>query len=455
MPKFTPALSPNEPDPALLDLHGRCGRVGLAAVEAVALLSLSGFLVPAVGRFLESSGHLMNPLDALCAVVAAVGLQLSAPNHGLRSRLAGFLLACLVLLLGGSTFAARFIQIYLGIRRAALQASYPLPAQSIDVFIALAFALLGVTLLLIQTQRRIAVRVADILLIVLGFLAVVLVSGYLFHFLEDPRPLPRDIAPETLFCIALLSLVAFLRHEQSGIFAVFLGRGIAGSIARFAAPILMFLPFVREGFRIFFLGTGPIPPSFFSAVLASIASFFSMCLLLYIAWRISKMESEIHALSLRDELTDLANLRGFRLLAEQALRMSRRAHVPFSLLFIDLDRLKDINDTFGHAVGSNILSDTGKILHATFRESDIVGRVGGDEFAVAGQFSRAAITVAVHRLHEAIAQRNAHYAKEPYLSLSLGHVTCDPDATDTLDELLAKADFAMYEDKRHNKSRTA
>ena len=167
------------------------------------------------------------------------------------------------------------------------------------------------------------------------------------------------------------------------------------------------------------------------------------------------MESEIHALSLRDELTGLSNLRGFRLLAEQALRMSRRSHVPFSLLFIDLDNLKEINDSFGHTVGSSILSDTGKILLATFRESDVLGRVGGDEFAVAGNFSQAAITVAIHRLRDSVAQRNGRAGQEPYLNLSLGHITCEPDSQETLDELLEKADFSMYEEKRRKKSRTA
>jgi len=92
---------------------------------------------------------------------------------------------------------------------------------------------------------------------------------------------------------------------------------------------------------------------------------------------------------------------------------------------------------------------------ATFRESDVLGRVGGDEFAVAGQFSQAAITVAVHRLREAIAQRNARIAKEPCLSLSLGHVTSEPGAEESLDDLLDKADLAMYEEKRLKKSRTA
>jgi diguanylate cyclase (GGDEF)-like protein len=309
---------------------------------------------------------------------------------------------------------------------------------------------------LVQSRRRIASAIADVLLIQLCFLALVLVSGHLFHFIENPRESSfNSTAPETLFCIALLSLIAVLRHVQSSVFAVFLGRGIAGRIARFSAPILLLLPFFREAARIFFIHSGRIPSSFSSAILASIASFLSVCLLLYIALRISSMESQIHELSLRDELTGLSNLRGFRLLAEQALRMARRSHVPFSLLFIDLDNLKEINDSFGHSAGSSILADTGKILFTTFRESDVLGRVGGDEFAVAGQFSQAAITVAIHRLREAVAQRNTRTAEEPYLNLSLGHVTSEPGAEESLDELLDKADLAMYEEKRLKKSRTA
>jgi diguanylate cyclase (GGDEF)-like protein len=456
MPKFKPALSPNEPDPALLDLLELFERICLTAVEAVALLSSCGWLIVGLGRLLQSTGDLMNPLDALCALAACASFQLSSPRRGPRSRRIAFFLACFLAVLGASICLAHFVQLYLALRTLWLPASLPMPARSVGAFVALAFTLLGVAMALVQSKRRLAARIADIVLIVLCFLSVVLVSVHLFRFIEGPKTFPGNtIAPETLFCIALLALVAVLRNAQSGVFAVFLGRGIAGRIARFAAPVLIFLPFIREGFRIFFMETGRIPSSFSGAVLASVASFLSMCLLLYIARRISSMESQIHALSLRDELTGLNNLRGFRLVAEQALRMAHRAQVPFSLLFLDLDNLKEINDSFGHSAGSNILSDTGKILISTFRESDVLGRVGGDEFAVAGQFSQAAITVAVHRLREAVAHRNARHVQEPFLSLSLGHVTSLSDCQETLDQLLDKADLAMYEEKRRKKTRTA
>jgi diguanylate cyclase (GGDEF)-like protein len=456
MPKFKPALSPNEPDPGLLDLLDLFERICLTAVELVALSSACAWLIASLGRVLQSSGDLMSPLEALCALCAAAGFQLSSPHSGPRSRRLAFIFACIVTVFGAYICLADFAHIYLGLRAVWLGSPYLISAHSMGALVALAFMLIGAGSVLIQCHRGVANRAADVVLILLSFLALVLISGHLFRFFESPRSLSGNtVSPETLFCIALLSLIAVLRHAQSSVYAVFIGRGIGGRIARFAAPVLIFLPFLREAIRILFIGVGRIPPSIFSAVLASLASLLSLFLLLYIARRIGSMESEIHALSLRDELTSLNNLRGFRILAEQALRMARRSHVPFSLLFIDLDRLKEINDSFGHTIGSSILSDTGKILIATFRESDVLGRVGGDEFAVAGQFSQAAITVAVHRLREAVAQRNARAAQEPLLSLSLGHITCEPDGQETLDELLERADFAMYEEKRRKKSRTA
>jgi GGDEF domain-containing protein len=392
MPKFKPALSPNEPDPALLDLLDLFERICLTAVEVVALLSSSGWLISSLGRILRSSGDLMSPLDALCALSAAIGFQLSSP-YLRASFAAAFHSSSLVASPSSAPLSALPNSSRSTFARAPHRPQLALqpPGQSMAAYVAaLAFTLLGIVMVLIQSRRRLASSIADVLLIPLIFLALVLVSGHLFRFVEVPRSISGNAAsPETLFCIAILSLVAVMRHAQSSVYAVFIGRGIAGRIARFLAPVLVLLPFLREGTRILFIGAGRISPSFFSAILASMASLLSLCLLLYIARRISSMESQIHELSIRDELTGLSNLRGFRLLAEQGLRMARRSHVPFSLLFIDVDNLKDINDTFGHTVGSNILSDTGKILIATFRESDVLGRVGGDEFAVAGNFSQA------------------------------------------------------------------
>jgi diguanylate cyclase (GGDEF)-like protein len=194
-----------------------------------------------------------------------------------------------------------------------------------------------------------------------------------------------------------------------------------------------------------------MPSQYTTATLASLAFIVSLALLLYLAWRINAMELEIRDLSLRDALTDLYNVRGFRLLAEQSLRMARRSHLPFSVLFIDVDNLKRTNDTYGHQAGSELLVETGRILKSSFRETDVLGRIGGDEFVVAGQFSQSGISLAVERIEESAAIRNRESGSPATLSFSAGYVTAEAAEHPSLDELLAKADAAMYDQKRAKK----
>jgi PleD family two-component response regulator len=88
----------------------------------------------------------------------------------------------------------------------------------------------------------------------------------------------------------------------------------------------------------------------------------------------------LQSLSLIDELTQLKNRRGFFELAQQALKVAKREQCSMGLFFVDLNGLKQINDTFGHLAGDQALRDAAKVLQQTFRDSDILARIGGDEF---------------------------------------------------------------------------
>jgi diguanylate cyclase (GGDEF)-like protein len=164
-------------------------------------------------------------------------------------------------------------------------------------------------------------------------------------------------------------------------------------------------------------------------------------------------EKVIQNLSITDELTSLLNRRGFFTLAEQQIKIARRTGREMVLLFADLDKLKGINDTWGHAEGDRALCEVGKILKNTFRESDIIARIGGDEFvmlAVETPQSNAKIIKDHLQAH-----LDTYNAKEdmPYnLSLSLGIVRFDPLAPKTIDELLTQADAVMYEQKKEKNS---
>jgi diguanylate cyclase (GGDEF)-like protein len=319
---------------------------------------------------------------------------------------------------------------------------------------ATAFLLLGAELILVRARKRFSSHVADAIILCLGMLVLTLVSGYLFGALRVfGLSASTPTSPQTLFCLLLLTQVALFRRAEHGLYSILLWRGIGGRIARTLSPVLLALPFLREATRAHFISSSRMPSHYVTAILASLAATLSFALLLLLSWYIHGMEVKIRDLSLRDELTGLYNLRGFSLFAEQALLMAHRSSLPFSVLFIDLDNLKQTNDSLGHSAGSALLSETGKILNASFRKTDVVGRIGGDEFAVAGQLSEAAISAAAQRLREAVAFRDSSAGLGHALTLSIGHFTSEEDAHYTLNELLSKADKAMYEEKSGKKPR--
>jgi diguanylate cyclase (GGDEF)-like protein len=157
----------------------------------------------------------------------------------------------------------------------------------------------------------------------------------------------------------------------------------------------------------------------------------------------------LHKLSLTDEMTGINNRRGFMIHAEELLKFARRAGYQLCLLYLDLDRLKHINDTFGHAAGDAALRDTARILTRTFRESDIIARLGGDEFAVlALDTTGSNIETIQKRLQSNLDAHNAQTDHGYVLSLSLGMIHVDLKSNLATEELLAQADAALYLNKQ-------
>ncbi len=164
------------------------------------------------------------------------------------------------------------------------------------------------------------------------------------------------------------------------------------------------------------------------------------------------LQSELGNLALTDVLTGLYNRRGFLALAERQLKLGRRSGRGILLVFIDVDGLKQINDTFGHAEGDRTLIRAGGVLEKTFRESDVVARFGGDEFAVlaieASQHNQETITA---RLRENLRQMNDEDSGHA-ISLSWGVARFDPRSKTSIGQLMVQADQAMYEHKRRQSS---
>lgn len=164
------------------------------------------------------------------------------------------------------------------------------------------------------------------------------------------------------------------------------------------------------------------------------------------------LEEEIRAISIVDHLTGLYNRRGFLSLAAQQLNLLERTGKGTLLIFADLDGMKIINDTLGHQKGDEALIETANILRKTFRKADVIGRMGGDEFAVlAMSGTHQSPEVLKARLEKNIREFNKTHERGFQISLSVGLAHYDPESHAGIDELLSKADERMYREKSRKK----
>jgi len=159
------------------------------------------------------------------------------------------------------------------------------------------------------------------------------------------------------------------------------------------------------------------------------------------------LEDELRAMSSRDDMTGLYNRRGFALLTEQRLRDSRRSGSTLTMIYADVDQLKTINDDYGHSAGDIALVLCAQALQATFRESDIVARIGGDEFVVLAEADARDISTVTMRLEQELERRTAASGLRFPVSLAIGSAHSRPPHALSLDDLLQQADEFMYERK--------
>ena len=164
-------------------------------------------------------------------------------------------------------------------------------------------------------------------------------------------------------------------------------------------------------------------------------------------------EERIRHLAHYDELTGLANRNMFSECLNHALAQARRNDKPLAILFIDLDRFKNINDTLGHEAGDRVLKEVAERLLGCLRASDTVGRLGGDEFVVLLEELPQPLHVAAvaQKILAAVAKPYMLEAQEFHLTASIG-ISTYPADSDNMQSLLKNADIAMYRAKEQGKN---
>ena len=164
-----------------------------------------------------------------------------------------------------------------------------------------------------------------------------------------------------------------------------------------------------------------------------------------------RAEDELRALSMVDDLTGLFNRRGFEAIGTQQLKIAEHSTKGSYLFYFDMNDFKAINDTWGHAAGDEALIKMADVLRQTFRESDVIARIGGDEFVALALNCGDVSASVLERLHAALAEENARCAdsgKGYQLASAVGMARFNPSSPRSLAALLAAADRELYQNKK-------
>jgi len=172
----------------------------------------------------------------------------------------------------------------------------------------------------------------------------------------------------------------------------------------------------------------------------------------------SKMEGlnlRLEAISVTDDLTGMYTRRYFFDRCEEYLRAARRHGLPLSLIMVDIDHFKRVNDDFGHQMGDKVLREVASLVHGALRASDICARYGGEEFVILLPYTEEgeALTLA-HRLLETVACHLFPVREDiGRITISVGLSCLDMDHPVGVEALISRADGALYRAKREGRNR--
>jgi diguanylate cyclase (GGDEF)-like protein len=454
MHAYTEVLPPGQTDPKLLHRLFYVDHCCLMAAAIVALVNVFPGISVQIQEVIPASWLDMRTSSAAITLLAVTSLFLSEETQHKRWRGLGRILSILTVTVAAAAFLTALLG-QPGTLARALDVTQVSLRQGSLLFSAASFLLVGITMLLVasdSSRNRALGYIADGTTFLLSSVVLMLVSGFMFRLARAPGSATAGLtSTPALWCLTLLTAVLVFRRAERGILSALWAYGTGSRIARIIAPFMLALPIAGEILRAYLLNKQIIPAQFAGSILISTGTILGFLFLLLGARLINQMQQDIQGASLRDELTGLHSVRGFYLLAEQAFRQSHRFQEPFGVLFVDMDNLKVINDQLGHSAGSVSLVETAKLLEANFRDTDIVGRVGGDEFVVAGQFNRHELEMIVERLREAVVRKNQAAQHRFSISLSMGFAVTEDFVHETLRSLVEQADEAMYEEKKNKK----
>lgn len=273
----------------------------------------------------------------------------------------------------------------------------------------------------------------------------------------------KSVIPLVLIINGMMSYIAF-RYELGGSLNTMIMLSVIISALAFY-PLLKIMQLMNR----FISLTGELSQEELGIDISSLSSgsYGGMCLNVFSSMitnlnkRIGQLEltnKKLEKLSFTDELTGLYNYRAFQELLSKELSRARRKKTSFSVMMVDIDNFKQLNDYFGHQTGDLYLKETAKILNETLRTYDIAARYGGDEFIqILPETDAAGVLVVARRIQERFHSMQigvANFVGFSGKSVSIGITTVGAEELNfkTKDEIIKEADSALYQSKDNGKN---
>lgn len=408
----------------------------------------------------------MNPVTAVAFILISGSLFAlygrAIPNSQLIGRLAAFIVLVIAALKLCEVLFGFFTGIDQLLFSQKLQFDLTGKPNRMAPNTALNLLLLSTVLLFSRKTIRRHLCITTVLLVVALINSFLPLLGYLYgtrllygvgHFIP--------MAPQSAVLFLMLSITLLFARSGNTIVGSFSDKGAGGVMLRRILPVVILFPILLGWLRLHGEKLVIYDNELGIALMVVVQILGLVAVVLWNSSIIVRLDKErndaeerLKDLSLTDDLTGLRNRRGFWLLSEQEIKLARNERMGIFLwcVYADLDGLKAINDSLGHAMGSQAICDAADVFRKTFRASDIIARLGGDEFAILAATNLPdGGKLLIQRLKQNVETFNDS-ARPPYnLSISFGLIRVNPQITLSLDDILNQADAAMYQDKRRKK----
>lgn len=456
---FRPQLpaSAFELDPATVRLlHALTVGIGCACVLLGLLVLIGGWGFDFMRLTSLLPGAASTKANTALAI-AALGASLALDSRGIGARAVGRPMAALALAIGLLTLAEYALHWQMGIDQLLIRdSSRPLARYPGRPAIATA-VMIG----LLAAGRLCGARPALATAKTLSALAAALIAwasftGYVF----GPQALQEvalfdSVALPTAVAVLLLALGILAAEPISWPIRTATAKGIGGTVCRWLLPPAILAP-PALGWILSRAGAAHSYPDAFLWALYSVAtSLGAVWLILLLAHRIELIDAErtfATEMSLHDPLTGLANRRAFDSFLFEAFSLAKRHGHALSVSLLDIDHFKSYNDGYGHPAGDELLKSLGRLLSSVARETDMVARIGGEEFAIALPETDLDGARVISERVRAEVERSAIFRRAITVSIGVAAIS---DNTPDASTLIAVCDAALYRAKATGRNRVS